>query len=231
VIEQPSGVRQYFWGLDNPPSDLFSYEVRYSLGTIIRPWEQMITLFAKDRDAVQNELSEPRGDGVYTIAIVAIDTTGNRSLNPFYITSVFDTGAFGSVYKIELPYQTYWQGVKTNCYLDANNTLVNNGTLVWSDMTSSWGATSTVWGNTPSTPITYEHTVIDLGSVISTTIRANSLVSGNTTVTMATSNDGITYSSFVAVPSTAVSNRYYKFRFAVSGSNPIIYRAQIVFYI
>lgn len=230
VIEQPSGIRQYFWGLDNPPADLFSYEVRYSLGTIVRPWDQMITLFAKDRDAVQNELTEPRGDGVYTIAIVAIDTTGNRSINPFYITSVFDTGAFGTVYKIVLPYQTYWQGIKTSCYLDDNNTLVNNGSFTWGDLTPSWGTTSVTWGNTPSSPIVYEHTVVDLGTVISTTIRANSLVSGSTVVEMSTSDDNITYSPFGTIPSGATTHRYYKFRFTVSGANPIMYRTQIVFY-
>lgn len=229
VIEQPNGIRQYFWGLDNSPPDLFSYEVRYSLGTTIRPWEQMITLFAKDRDAVQNELTEPRGDGVYTIAIVAIDTTGNRSLNPLYVTSVFDTGAFGSVFKIVLPYQDYWQGVKTNCYLEGT-TLIDNGTLTWNSMTPSWGSTTASWGNTASGSIVYEHTPIDLGSAISTTIRVNSLVSGSSDILMSTSSDGITYSSFVAVPSGAVTSRYYKFKFTVSGSNPVMYRAQIVFY-
>jgi hypothetical protein len=230
IIEQPNGIRQYFWGMDNKPADLFSFEVRYSIGDIVRPWSEMITIFAKDRDAVQHETTEPIGDGVYTLAIVAVDTTGNRSINPKYVTQVFDASAFGTVLKIVLPYQTYWQGIKTNCFL-VGSTLENCGIKTWNDEDISWGSSSDRWGNTPISPITYEHLPVDLGAITTTTIRASSLVSGTTDITMATSNDGITYSSFSAVPLTAVTFRYFKFRFTVIGANPIIYRAQIVFYI
>lgn len=228
VIEQPDGVRQFFWYIETPPADLFAFEVRYSLGTTERPWDSMIPLFAKDRNARQHETTEPINDGVYVFAIRCVDTTDNLS-TLVYTTEVLDGGAFGTVLLIALPHEEDWPGTKTDCYL-FGAILEDVGTLTWNDIDIAWEDTESTWGNTSVSPIIYEHTMIDLGASILVTLRAASLSSGTALIEVSTSDDDITYSAWAEVPESSVTARYYKFRWTVTGTAPILYRAQVVFY-
>lgn len=228
LIEQPGGVRQFFWDYTNAPVDLFAFEAAYSIGTGNRPWAELISLFAKDRNARQTDTSDPQNDGVYTFAIRAIDTTGNAS-TPIYITEVLDGDNFGNVLLMVLPHEEGWPGTKTDCDV-AGTELQNAGTLTWDDFDIAWDGTEEVWNNTPISPIVYEHTPVDLGSSIEVTIRTNQLVSGIAFAELATSDDGITYTSFGAVPSGTVTAQYFIFRWTVTGTDPVMYRAQAIFY-
>lgn len=228
LIEQPGGIKQFFWSIDNPPADLFSFEVRYSLGVAIRPWDELITLFAKDREARQHETTEPRNDEAYTFAIRCADTTGLLS-DPVYITEVLDGDAFGTVLKIVLPHEESWPGQRTDCIL-TGSALSDVGLLTWDSLDIAWDATDEVWANTPASPITYEHTVIDLGSSLAVIVRANSLSAGVTTTQISTSTDGASYSAWGDAPASTVTARYFKFKWSVSGASPTLYRAQVIFY-
>lgn len=227
LIEQPGGVRQFFWDYTSPPVDLFAFEAAYALGTDERPWDELIPLFAKDRNARNCETSDPMNDDVYTFGIRAIDTTGNAS-TVVYITEVLDGDAFGPVELIVLPHEERWPGTKTDCIV-VGSTLDNSGLLTWDDVDVEWGLTSEIWG-VPASPIVYEHPAVDLLSVAARTIRVNQLVSGSAVAEISTSNDGASYSAWGAVPSTPVTARYHKFRWTVSGSNPRMFRAQVIFY-
>lgn len=229
LIEQPGGIRQFFWDMVSPPADLFAFEVRYSLGTIERIWDQMIPLFAKDRNARQHETTEPLNDGVYTFAIRAVDTTGNLSVAR-YVTEVLDGDAFGAVLRIVLPHEEDWPGTKTDCYVSGTS-LADSGVLTWNDLDIAWSDTEATWGNTAASPIIYEHSTIDLGSVLDVTLRANSLAAGSTVIEVSTSDDDLTYSAWAEVPSSTITARYFKVRWTVSGASPLLYRAQAIFYV
>jgi hypothetical protein len=160
---------------------------------------------------------------------VAVDTTGNKSL-PTYTTVAFDSSSFGSVLEIILPYQTAWPGTKTSCFV-LGTSLENVGASTWNDEDVSWATSTDTWGNTGASPIVYEHTVVDLTASTTVTIRANDLVSGASTIEYASSADDITYSAWAAIPAGTVTDRYFKFKWTVTGTDPIIYRAQVVFYV
>ena len=230
LIEQPGGVRQFFWEMDDPPVDLFAYEVRYSLGTTIRAWDRMIPLFAKDWRASSHENMEPMGDGVYTFAIRAVDIGGLLSEEPHYITEVLDGDQFGAVLAIVLPHEEDWPGTKTDCYV-SGTALVDIGTATWDDLDIAWDDTEITWGNTVASPIVYEHEVVDLGASVETTVRVNSLAAGTSLVEMRTSDDDVTYSAWGEVPSTPITTRYVQLRWTVSGAAPVLYRAQAIFYV
>jgi len=229
LIEQPGGIKQFFWQMENPPADLFAYEVRYSLGTTLREWDRMIPLFAKDHRAQQHENVEPAADGVYTFAIRAFDDGGRGSEQPHYITEVLDGDQFGAVLKIVLPHEDDWPGAKTDCYVSGTS-LIDSGVLTWDALDVTWDETEETWNNTPASPIIYEHPAVDLGASLEVTIRANSLAAGTTLIEISTSDDDLAYSEWAEVPNSSVTARYFKFRWTVSGTSPLLYRAQAIFY-
>lgn len=228
LIEQPGGIKQFFWDVPARPSDLFAFEVRFCLGSVQLPWDEMIPLFAKDHRASSHENTEPASDDIYTFAIRAVDTSGLMSALPHYITEVLDGDAFGMVERYVMPHELRWPGTKTDCVIVGPN-LENTGTLTWDLADYGWDATEETWNNTAPV-IVYEHSIIDMGSIASRTVRANSLVSGSTLIQAAYSSDGTTYTAFADVPNPAFSFRYLKTRWTVSGTNPAMYRAQVVIY-
>jgi hypothetical protein len=233
LIEQPGGTKQFFWDVTSPEADLASFVVRYSLGSTERPWDEMISLFAKGKNAREHETTEPRQDDTYTFAICAVDTSGNVS-EPVYITETLDGDLFGGVALIVLPHELDWPGTKTDCYV-AGALLVDAGTATWNDVDVEWNELDIEWnelvGGGPAGTIVYEHSVIDTGSAVARTIRANSLAAGSAVIEYASSADDITYSAWAPVPNGTVTDRYFKFRWTVTGPSPILYRAQVVFYV
>ena len=231
VVEQPGGIKQFFWQMEDRPSDLFAFEVRYSLGSTIRPWASMIPLFSKDAAATSHENKEPSNDGLYTFAIKGIDETGNLSASANYVTSLFDGGLFGDPLLFVLPQEMDWPGVKQSCAVDGSE-LAAVGVLTWADLAGlSWSDMALVeWRNVSPASISYEHPAIDLGAVVAVTIRASALVGGTLVQEFCYSTDGVSYSAWSAVPGAVISARFFKFRWTASGSFPRIYRAQIIFY-
>lgn len=228
LIEQPGGIKQFFWEMAIRPVDLFAFEVRFCLGSVELPWDEMIPLFAKDHRASSHENTEPKNDDTYTFAIRAVDTSGLMSAVPHYITEVLDGDAFGTVERFVLPHELRWPGTKTDCEIVGPN-LENTGTLTWDLADYSWDSTDEAWNNSAPT-IVYDHPVVDMGSIASRTVRLNSLVSGSTVSEISTSSDGSTYSAWSDPPSPPLSFRYIKTRWTVSGTNPAMYRAQFAIY-
>jgi hypothetical protein len=225
VVEQPGGVRQYFWDYQNPiPADLFSFEWAYGPGILQPAFSDMVPLQAKDRDARAFESSEPFGDGVYTFAVRALDTSGLASA-PVYVTEVFDGDAFGAVDFITLAHQEGWPAEKVGCYINGSY-LDNLGTEIWDDL-GTWGE-ETSWAGAASSPISYVQTV-DRGVNALRVLRASSLGVGTVTIEAATSSDGITYGAYT-VQNLVPASRYYKIRWNVAGADPKLYRAQAIFY-
>lgn len=231
LIEQPGGIKQFFWEMNDKPMDLFSFEVRYSLGTTERAWDSMIPLFVKDANAASHENQEPVNGDTYTFAISGKDTSGLYSAAPHYITEVLDGDVFGAVKLLVLPYELDWPGTKVDCYVDGSE-LAPIGAITWADLNMSWAAAAGIpWrGNVSPAFISYEHSVIDTGSSIARTIRASALVGGVLTLEYSHSLDNVTYSSWASVPTAPMTSRYFKFRWTVTGLWPRIYRAQVVFY-
>lgn len=229
VIEQPGRIRQFFWSISAPPLDLFALEVRYSLGNSIRPWDQMIPLFSKDCRATSHENVEPINDGDYTFGIRAVDDSGFMSAETHYVSSTLDGSQFADVDAYITPHLENWPGWKTNCAVVGTD-LVNGGSLSWADLDVTWLECDESWGNSAG-DMSYEHTVIDRGTAAMRVVRAQSLVNGAVLIEISFSEDGATWSEWAEVPGTAFSARYYKIRWTVSGYDPCMYRAQVVFYL
>lgn len=228
VVEQPGGVKQCFWRMEKKPPDLFAYEVRYIPGTMQLPWESMIPLFAKDARASSHETVEPISDGAYTFAVRAVDTSSIYSAQPTYATEVLDGDIFGPVKRLVLPFEQGWPGSRPAGYVEGTD-LVFDGVTTWADLDVEWGLLDATWAGQSGT-LVYEHTVVDMGALLPYTVRANALVSGSLTIEIATSADGSTYTGWGDVPGAAITARFFKFRWTVSGISPRMYRAQAVFY-
>jgi len=229
LIEQPGGIKQFFWEMSARPIDLFAFEVRFCLGSVELPWDEMIPLFAKDHRASSHENAEPKSNEVYTFAIKAVDSSGLMSAVPHYITEALDGDAFGTVESFVLPHELRWPGTRSDCEIVGPN-LENTGALTWDDLDFAWDSTDETWKNTPISPIVYEHPVFDTGAIASRIVRLTSLVSGSTVSEISYSSDGVTYSAWAGAPSPDFSFRYIKTRWTVSGTNPAMYRAQFVIY-
>lgn len=227
VIEQPGGVRQIFWQYPFNVPDLFAFELAYTLGDVQPPFASMTSLPAKDREARQMETIEPLGDGVFTFAIVAVDTTGNRS-EPKYLLEVLDGDLFGQPLKIVLSHQLGWPGQKVDCFIDGAY-LSASGLLTWDAASFAWDQfLSWDQGGTVS-QIQYTEN-INCGSIASRVLRCQELRLGEAQIDVSTSNNDISYGAFAPLSSGALSARYYKVRWTISGATPRLFRAQTVFY-
>lgn len=230
VIENAGQRRRFEWVYPNPPADLDGFEIRYGLGTLERPWSEM-ALFAGATSVTRSIERQEPPDGTYTFGIVAKDTSGNPQapVAPLvvYRTVVFDQGAFGVPVYVLNAESLGWPGTKTQCFVEAG-ALVADDTTTWDELPA--------WNDWPRwrfgylTPITYEHPVIDLGSISSRRLRISSIQQGPITITVSTSNDDITYSAWVAPPTVASSYRYIKLKAVVAGATPTLQSFSAVFY-
>lgn len=230
VVEQPGGVRQFYWSMTSVPLDLMSWLVRWSPGTTHRAWSQMAPLFAATRDAREASMLEPIGDGDYVFAIKAGDTTGNQSPTALYVDATFDAGSLGTLAAYEFSHQADWPGAQSGCTLDAG-ALVGTGTTTWNDFASTtWAdAVATDWTGGGST-IVYETAVLNAGAVASHAYRVSSVAAGTVAYAERHSDDNITWSAYAATSSTPITARYFQFRFTVTGADAVLYRAQSLVY-
>ncbi len=84
VIEQANGTREFSWILASPPVDLAGYQIRYSADTNAG-WSVMTPLHDGLLTASPWETNQLEA-GTYKFAIVAVDTSGNISLNMRTVT-------------------------------------------------------------------------------------------------------------------------------------------------
>lgn len=226
AAEQPGGLRSYYWTM-NTPLDLSGFLLRYSEGTTARPWAAMVPLLEAGKDE-RSRISNLPADGEHWLAIKAKDTSGNESVSARFLQVLFDAGGFGVAFLTVDPPALGWPGTKTNCDVDGYF-LSDIGTSTWSSLPLTWDAWAT-WVDGSTGSITYEHTVIDAGTSAVTRIRTSDVGSGTVVTEYASSTDGVSYSSWAAIPAGAVTAQYFKVRWTVTGSLPILYRAAVTLY-
>lgn len=227
VIELPGQGRTYYWDFSTPTPDLAGFEARYSDVSYPVPWESMSPLFEAGRFDRSTSVQVP-GDGEWIIAIKARDTSGNLSANARQITALFEQGALGAPLVAVDAGALGWPGTRTNCGL-RDYYLIDRGTLTWDTIPTTWDAWLD-WDGPSLGSISYQHTTVDLGSSAARRVRVGRVASGMVVVEYQSSTDGITYTSWATVPSTAITLRYIRVRWTVTGALPVLYRAQIRIY-
>jgi hypothetical protein len=170
-------------------------------------------------------------DGEWTFAIKAFDTSGNQSVNAKYMTAVFDQGSFGLPFMSADCGASGWPGAKVGC-AQVSYYLADVGLLTWDTIPSTWDAWESLgWDGPSASPISYQHTTTDLGSVLTVRLRTGQVAAGATTVEYQSSTDGATYTSWAPIATGPFTARYIRVRWTVSGSSPILYRATFTVYV
>lgn len=206
IRAMPDGTRDLTWLYPAPPLDHGGFSVRYKLGTGA-VWQDMTPLPGAElisgglRAAESNQLAA----GTYTLAMAAVDTSGNES-TPLYIQTTLPDPRLAGVIAQVYPRLGGWAGIKTNCIVIETGELIANDTLDWGEA-GTWEDGGT-WAGTPYGTITYEHPAYDVGVVAAFTPLITVIGTGTQTLTVATSTDGTTYTAFAAP--VLVTARYIK---------------------
>jgi hypothetical protein len=229
VVEMPGMGRSYYWDYPQPPADLDGFLLRYVAGSSPVPWEEMIPLFEATRLQRTVSAAVPL-DGEWTFAIKAFDTSGNQSVNAKYITAVFDQSTFGFPVLTQDCGALIWPGTRSGCMI-SEYFLSDMGSLTWDSLPATWDEWEALgWNGPSSSPIQYQHTTSDLGSIQTVRLRAGSVAAGTTTIEYQSSTDGSTYTSWDVIPNSSFSARYIRVRWSVAGTAPVLYRATYTVY-
>ena len=212
---QADGTREFLWEYPNEPADFAGFKIRYYLGSTT-DWSAMTALheglirFAP----FENNLLLA---GSYTFAIKAIDTSGNESTAVFVEVELINPRLGGSILYVQ-PSQSGWPGTKTNCVVEAQSgCLVAVSAEDWTDLTT-WAAW-TAWNTSPATPITYEHSVIDIGAVVNFVPVVNTTVEGDiSSLEISYSDDNVSYSAWTTIDGSDITARYVKIKIVVAAN-------------
>ncbi|MBL3601307.1 MAG: hypothetical protein JMN25_15820 [gamma proteobacterium endosymbiont of Lamellibrachia anaximandri] len=210
VDRQPDGTRSFTWSPVDEP-DLAGYEIHYRLGTGWG-WNDLSPLHDGLLTASPWETNQLAA-GVYTIAIKAVDTTGNKSTNARFVQSTLGDPRIGDALAYESPHLMGWPGVRTQCTPDdAGLALTALGNYTWDDLTTwdDWLS----FAQNPFTQIAYEHTQIDLSAVAAFTPLVSVESTGNPVIEIDWSEDGATWAGWQAAP-PSITARYLKARVTV----------------
>jgi len=220
ISVQPDGTRQFDMALPNGlPPDFSGFEIRYKVGTGSYTWEGMSKMHEGLITASPFENNQLEA-GQYTFAVKAIDTSNIASLNATFITADLADQRLAGVIFNQLPRNSGWPGTKTDCLVAPDNgDLEAIDTSTWSSLTdwSSW----TQWPNVPASPITYQHTTIDLGSSVPTVPLISAVAEGTVVIESRHSDDDISYSAW-ATAGALITAQYIQVRVQVSGSLPVL---------
>lgn len=223
VGRQPDGTREFTWSITNPPPDLAGVKIRYKLGTG-HLWENM-TDMAKGLVTASPFETNQLAAGTYTFAIKAFDDDGIESVAATYITAELGDPRLAGVLINALPHLQGWTGTLTDCHIDPEENIISaNETETWADRTTWAGWTR--WLGTTVSPISYEHSVIDLGAPVPFTPLVSAIANGAVTLEECHSDDGVTYSAWAA-PGTRLTARYIKVRITVAGTLPQVFALDI----
>jgi len=205
------GTRRYSWTYDNPPADLSGFIIRYRPGTGYT-WDEMYPLHTGVLTASPFE-SNALAAGTYTLAIKAVDTTGNLSLNATLTEQTLANPRLGgSILEVNLV-EEGWPGAKTNCWVDEENRLWISDSMTWDDFEAAvitWEQW-TSWAMAPYLTATYDHTIIDLGSAYTFTPLVSVFGNADYVVEEAHSTDGVTYTGY-EFTGLLITARYIKIR-------------------
>lgn len=219
VFAQPDGTRQYNFGYlthEAQPVDWLGAEIRYVAGTVPLPdWDSMTLLqdLTTYYTSSPVELNAPLS-GVYTFACKSIDTTGNES-SYLVRTVALPERRKGDVFEEYFEHLEGWTGTKTGCHV-RGSTLEADDTVTWDTLPATWDDW-TQWSTNPTSPITYETPVRDLGTVVAGQINGVVDADGVVLQEIATSADGTTWSAWGSVVAS-FSTRYLKLRMTVTAT-------------
>ncbi len=230
VQEMPSLGRQFVWDAPDEPPDSAGFEARYLATTAGAPtpaWGDMTPLFEAPARARNYSATGTPPEGLWAFAIRAVDTTGNVS-PPRWMTALLDAGGIGAPIITVKPETIGWPGLKVDCVVDGSFLVADGTTVTWDQLTT-WSAWTT-WATTPATVISYRHD-IDIGAITTVSIRHDSVSNAVTTTEYQRSDDGATWTAWGSIPASAVTTRYLRVRWTVSGSAlPTLYRATVTIY-
>ncbi len=219
VSRQPDGTREFSWKLAGAPPDLAGYKIRYRLGTGWT-WNDLYDLNDGLLLASPHETNQLAA-GSYTFAIVTVDTSGLQS-SPVFITSDLADPRLGGVILTEYPASAGWPGTKSGSYVDSNGFLVATDTKTWADFAADgidWAGWTT-WARAATSPIVYEHTVIDLGATLEFTPLVTAIGDGAATIEIDFSTDNLAWNGWTTPQ--LVTARYLKVKLSLTGSYPIL---------
>lgn len=220
VIQLGGGVRRYEWTYPPNIADLAAFEARYSSATAKPAWDSMAVLFAKDHLARSHEQSAP-SNGTHWLSIRAYDKLGNPSAEMSLQATLIDEP--GTLVMQASPHAAGWLGERVGCTLSGSY-LVLSGEKTWADL-GTW-ATAGTWGGSPTGVMSYMHQ-LDAGAVAARYVRTQIDYSGSPTLQVQTSTDGTTWTAWSALPSTAITARYYRVRITLTGAESAL-RTEII---
>jgi hypothetical protein len=231
VAVKADGTRSFAWTHIPQPADVRAgggYRIRYFLGST-SDWGAMTALHTGLLTSSPYETSDLNA-GTYTLAIKAVDSSGNESTNATFIAAAAlpDPPLAGALL-LRDDYALGFPGTRTNCFRDTDGTLRATSSQTWSNLPGAWSSLPATWDGilTNNSPITYVTQTIDLSADLLIKPIVTVIATGTQTVEMRTWKNGEsepgTWSAIAQVTA-----RYIKIRVQVSGSTPIISALQTV---
>lgn len=224
VQRQPDGTREFAWGwiVTPKPLDLEGYLIRYKAGTSAA-WADMTPFQTDDGFFTASPLeSNQLLAGSYVFEIRTRDTSGNVSADGLQVVIDLGDPRQGNVVAQVDCFLLGWPGTKTGCQIiGPYGWLEAIDSTTWATLPATWDAW-TRWNVTPTSPITYQHTTIDLAAVIPVRPIVQAVAQGTLTIEEQHSNDNVTYSAWATVGS-GFTARYVRIRVSVAanGANPV----------
>lgn len=224
VSELPNGSQLYSWGLLNGlPIDFAGVLIRAREGTG-HTWDDLYPMHDNPLLNAPWETARPIKNGTYTFGIKAVDVAGNVSENALLIEVELEVWPVGLIWQ-ESPKAMRWPGTKTACFENGNldyagvGELEATGTLTWATTPADWDSW-TDWPDGLSGTMVYEHTVIDVGSIVTMFPEVwQSSESGGVLVEERHSDDNITYTSYATLtPGASFSARYVQIRVTLTNT-------------
>lgn len=112
------------------PLDFAGYEVRWALGSIPVPWENMLVLVELSTAPSIDISKLPKG--ALVLAVKAVDTAGNRSDNACYLYRNITNEYLQNIID-EYDFGPTWSGTKTNATVSGNDLLADANTDLFYD--------------------------------------------------------------------------------------------------
>lgn len=170
VQRQPDGTREFSWTLSSPPLDLAGYRIKYRLGSSGADWDTNMTDIVDGLVTVSPWETNQLAAGDYQIAIKAVDTGGRESTNALYISSTLGDPRIQNALIQEDVFKAGWPGFSnagtSNVWIEPETGyLTPTSQDTWDTIPATWDAW-TEWDMNPSTPMMYEHDVIDVGAAV-----------------------------------------------------------------
>lgn len=220
VATQGDGTRQFTWswGSTTKPADLRGYVIRYLQGAGPYTWDQLQPFDTDDGFHTASPLeSNLLLAGPYVFAIKTIDAFGVLAQDALFISATLPDPRLGDAIEFTDEHAAGWPGTLSSCVAEAwagDVILRANDQATWATLPGTWSAwTRWVWD--PVASFQYVTQPVDLGTSVAVLPVANAVADGTVTFEVATSSDGVTWSSWAAVSGPLVT-RHVKCRITVA---------------